>query len=81
APPAARPRADAPAPVAVPEGAAPEGGAGAIGAAGGAAPHPRLLALLSLVEDSPGLDALGPYLDDPDPAVRAAAVTALGETA
>ncbi|WP_435972751.1 fumarate reductase/succinate dehydrogenase flavoprotein subunit [Streptomyces sp. Qhu_M48] len=46
-----------------------------------AAPHPRLLRLLSLVEDSPDLDALGPYLDDADPSVRAAAVTALGETA
>ncbi|MCX4985208.1 fumarate reductase/succinate dehydrogenase flavoprotein subunit [Streptomyces sp. NBC_00572] len=46
-----------------------------------ASPHPRLLRLLSLVEDSPDLDALGPYLDDDDPAVRAAAVTALGETA
>ncbi|MFI1655866.1 fumarate reductase/succinate dehydrogenase flavoprotein subunit [Streptomyces sp. NPDC020472] len=46
-----------------------------------APPHPRLLRLLSLVEDSPDLDALGPYLADADPAVRAAAVTALGETA
>ncbi|MFD9049926.1 fumarate reductase/succinate dehydrogenase flavoprotein subunit [Streptomyces zaomyceticus] len=46
-----------------------------------ATPHPRLLQLLSLVEDSPGLDTLGPYLDDADPAVRAAAVTTLGETA
>ncbi|AJF70170.1 fumarate reductase/succinate dehydrogenase flavoprotein subunit [Streptomyces vietnamensis] len=46
-----------------------------------AGPHPRLLRLLALVEDSPGLEALGPYLDDADPAVRAAAVTALGETA
>ncbi|MHA4773400.1 fumarate reductase/succinate dehydrogenase flavoprotein subunit [Streptomyces sp. MSC1_001] len=46
-----------------------------------AAPHPRLLRLLSLVEDSPDVDALAPYLDDADPAVRAAAVTAVGETA
>ncbi|MFF6839378.1 fumarate reductase/succinate dehydrogenase flavoprotein subunit [Streptomyces tanashiensis] len=46
-----------------------------------AGPHPRLLRLLSLVEDSPDLEALGPYLDDADPSVRAAAVTALGETA
>ncbi|MEU4065071.1 fumarate reductase/succinate dehydrogenase flavoprotein subunit [Streptomyces wedmorensis] len=45
------------------------------------APRPRLLRLLSLVEDSPDLEALDPYLDDADPAVRAAAVTALGETA
>ncbi|WP_030313021.1 fumarate reductase/succinate dehydrogenase flavoprotein subunit [Streptomyces flavochromogenes] len=64
--PAARPHTDAPAPVEVPAVAP---------------PHPRLLRLLSLVEDSPDLDALGPYLDDRDPAVRAAAVTALGETA
>ncbi|MFD8643514.1 fumarate reductase/succinate dehydrogenase flavoprotein subunit [Streptomyces zaomyceticus] len=64
--PAARPRTDAP--VAVEDPVV-------------AAPHPRLLQLLSLVEDSPGLDALAPYLDDADPAVRAAAVTALGETA
>lgn len=46
-----------------------------------AAPHPRLLRLLSLVEDSPDVDALAPYLDDADPAVRAAAVTAVSETA
>ncbi|MFE9931474.1 fumarate reductase/succinate dehydrogenase flavoprotein subunit [Streptomyces sp. NPDC005533] len=41
---------------------------------------PRILELLALAEESPGLDLLGPYLDDPDPAVRAAAVAALGET-
>ncbi|MEU2117458.1 fumarate reductase/succinate dehydrogenase flavoprotein subunit [Streptomyces sp. NPDC016459] len=46
-----------------------------------AAPHPRLLRLLSLVEESPGLDALAPYLDDADPSVRAAAATAVGEIA
>ncbi|WP_329380887.1 fumarate reductase/succinate dehydrogenase flavoprotein subunit [Streptomyces sp. NBC_01351] len=44
------------------------------------ASSPRILELLALAEESPGLDALGPYLTDPDPAVRAAAVTALGET-
>ncbi|MFB7235251.1 MULTISPECIES: fumarate reductase/succinate dehydrogenase flavoprotein subunit [unclassified Streptomyces] len=64
--PAARPRTDAPAPVEAPAVAS---------------PHPRLLRLLSLVEESPDLAALAPYLDDRDPAVRAAAVTALGETA
>ncbi|MEU2080074.1 fumarate reductase/succinate dehydrogenase flavoprotein subunit [Streptomyces sp. NPDC013489] len=64
--PAGRPRTDAPAPVEAPA-VAPT--------------HPRLLRLLSLVEESPDLAALAPYLDDPDPAVRAAAVTALGETA
>ncbi|MFD0148136.1 fumarate reductase/succinate dehydrogenase flavoprotein subunit [Streptomyces sp. NPDC055721] len=45
------------------------------------APHLTLLRLLALVEESPDLAALRPYLDDADPAVRAAAVTALGETA
>ncbi|MGW6980022.1 fumarate reductase/succinate dehydrogenase flavoprotein subunit [Streptomyces sp. NPDC054932] len=50
-----------------------------------AAPHgsgssPRILELLALAEESPDLAALTPYLADPDPAVRAAAVAALGET-
>ncbi|MFG3040515.1 fumarate reductase/succinate dehydrogenase flavoprotein subunit [Streptomyces sp. NPDC048330] len=72
--PAARASADGPA---VPAGGLPDPDGGpATGA-----PHPRLLRLLSLAEDSPDLDALGPYLTDDDPAVRAAAVTALGETA
>ncbi|MET9468794.1 fumarate reductase/succinate dehydrogenase flavoprotein subunit [Streptomyces sp. NPDC006544] len=44
------------------------------------APSPALLRLLSLAEESPDLDALRPYLADADPAVRAAAVAALGET-
>lgn len=44
------------------------------------APSPALLRLLSLAEESPDLDALRPYLGDSDPAVRAAAVAALGET-
>ncbi|MEU9159253.1 fumarate reductase/succinate dehydrogenase flavoprotein subunit [Streptomyces sp. NPDC048424] len=48
------------------------------GRSGGASP--RILELLALAEESPGLDLLTPYLDDPDPAVRAAAVAALGET-
>ncbi|MFD3336352.1 fumarate reductase/succinate dehydrogenase flavoprotein subunit [Streptomyces sp. NPDC058700] len=64
--PAARPGTDRPGPVDSPAVAA---------------PHPRLLRLLSLVEESPGLDALAPYLDDVDPSVRAAAVTAVGEIA
>ncbi|WUT33129.1 fumarate reductase/succinate dehydrogenase flavoprotein subunit [Streptomyces sp. NBC_00691] len=64
--PAARPRTHTAAAVEVPEVAS---------------PHPRLLRLLSLIEESPDVDALGPYLEDPDPSVRAAAVTALGETA
>ncbi|MFI5865517.1 fumarate reductase/succinate dehydrogenase flavoprotein subunit [Streptomyces sp. NPDC051546] len=42
---------------------------------------PRILELLSLAEEAPGLAALLPYLDDPDPAVRATAVAVLGETA
>ncbi|MDV5149909.1 fumarate reductase/succinate dehydrogenase flavoprotein subunit [Streptomyces sp. SBC-4] len=53
----------------------------AAGSAGAPAPRLPLLRLLALVEDSPDLAALRPYLDDADPAVRAAAVTALGETA
>ncbi|MFB7713294.1 fumarate reductase/succinate dehydrogenase flavoprotein subunit [Streptomyces sp. NPDC056105] len=44
------------------------------------ASSPTLLALLSLAEESPDLDALSPYLEDSDPAVRAAAVAALAET-
>ncbi|MVO90732.1 fumarate reductase/succinate dehydrogenase flavoprotein subunit [Streptomyces sp. p1417] len=47
-------------------------------AAGG--PSPALLRLLSLAEDSPGLDALAGYLTDADPAVRATAVAVLAET-
>ncbi|MDQ0840393.1 fumarate reductase/succinate dehydrogenase flavoprotein subunit [Streptomyces sp. V1I6] len=43
-------------------------------------PSPALLRLLSLTEESPDLEALRPYLVDADPAVRAAAVAALGET-
>ncbi|HEY9368540.1 fumarate reductase/succinate dehydrogenase flavoprotein subunit, partial [Streptomyces sp.] len=40
----------------------------------------RMLPLLALAEESPDLGALGPYLADPDPAVRAAAVSVLAET-
>ncbi|MFB6562043.1 fumarate reductase/succinate dehydrogenase flavoprotein subunit [Streptomyces sp. NPDC056400] len=46
----------------------------------GSASSPRILELLALAEESPDLDVLRPYLADPDPAVRAAAVAALGET-
>ncbi|MFI9155593.1 fumarate reductase/succinate dehydrogenase flavoprotein subunit [Streptomyces sp. NPDC053367] len=41
---------------------------------------PRLLGLLSLAEDEPGLSDLAPYLTDPDPGVRRTAVTVLTET-
>jgi succinate dehydrogenase/fumarate reductase flavoprotein subunit/HEAT repeat protein len=41
----------------------------------------RLLSLLRLIDEQPGLDALRPYLEDPRPDVRRAAVTALTETA
>ncbi|MGW1947202.1 fumarate reductase/succinate dehydrogenase flavoprotein subunit [Streptomyces sp. NPDC001940] len=44
------------------------------------ASSPTLLALLSLAEESPDLDTLAPYLEDSDPAVRAAAVAVLAET-
>ncbi|WP_030161980.1 fumarate reductase/succinate dehydrogenase flavoprotein subunit [Streptomyces sp. NRRL S-244] len=65
------------------DGASPGGGASAgsgvgAGEAGGASP--RILELLALAEESPDLAVLRPYLTDPDPAVRAAAVTAIGET-
>ncbi|WP_184930395.1 fumarate reductase/succinate dehydrogenase flavoprotein subunit [Streptomyces nymphaeiformis] len=45
------------------------------------APSPVLLRLLSLAEESAELEEFRPYLADADPAVRSAAVTALGETA
>lgn len=45
------------------------------------AASPRILELLALAEDEPGLATLGPYLADPDPAVRRAAVATLTETA
>ncbi|WP_030864712.1 fumarate reductase/succinate dehydrogenase flavoprotein subunit [Streptomyces sp. NRRL F-2747] len=48
--------------------------------AGATGPSPRILELLGLAEESPDLAALRPYLGDPDPAVRAAAVAVLGET-
>ncbi|MFD8686843.1 fumarate reductase/succinate dehydrogenase flavoprotein subunit [Streptomyces sp. NPDC059651] len=41
---------------------------------------PRILELLALNEGEPGLAALTPYLADPDPAVRRAAVAALTES-
>ncbi|MFH8734432.1 MULTISPECIES: fumarate reductase/succinate dehydrogenase flavoprotein subunit [unclassified Streptomyces] len=44
------------------------------------ASSPALLGVLALAEESPGLDALSPYLVDADPAVRAAAVNVLAET-
>ncbi|MCX4628227.1 fumarate reductase/succinate dehydrogenase flavoprotein subunit [Streptomyces sp. NBC_01443] len=48
--------------------------------AGATGPSPRILELLGLVEEPPDLAALRPYLTDPDPAVRAAAVAVIGET-
>ncbi|WP_443051659.1 fumarate reductase/succinate dehydrogenase flavoprotein subunit [Streptomyces sp. NBC_00269] len=42
--------------------------------------NPTLLALLSLAEESPDLEALSAYLEDSDPAVRVAAVAVLAET-
>ncbi|WP_405577043.1 fumarate reductase/succinate dehydrogenase flavoprotein subunit [Streptomyces sp. NBC_01092] len=41
----------------------------------------RLLELVALTEEEPDLQALEPYLKDPDPAVRLGAVSALTETA
>nr|WP_308402902.1 fumarate reductase/succinate dehydrogenase flavoprotein subunit [Streptomyces sp. BV286] len=56
---------------------------GASGTESGAAADasPRLLALLALAEEEPELDLVRPYLTDPDPALRRAAVTVLTETA
>ncbi|GAA2437946.1 fumarate reductase/succinate dehydrogenase flavoprotein subunit [Streptomyces lavendulocolor] len=48
--------------------------------AGAATASPRILELLALAEDTPGLAPLLPYLADPDPAVRRAAVATLTET-
>lgn len=59
--------------------AAPGNGQGT-GTATGAPPSPRILELLALTEDQPDLPALRPYLADPDPAVRRAAVDALTES-
>ncbi|MGX1881643.1 fumarate reductase/succinate dehydrogenase flavoprotein subunit [Streptomyces sp. NPDC055287] len=41
---------------------------------------PRILELLALADGQPALDALAPYVADPDPAVRRAAVATLTET-
>ena len=41
---------------------------------------PRILELHALAEEGPELDELRPYLTDPDPAVRVAAVAAVTET-
>ncbi|GAO10730.1 putative oxidoreductase [Streptomyces lydicamycinicus] len=68
-------------------GTTPGAGAGVGAAAGvgtgvgpGAGTSPRILELLALAEDQPDLPALRPYLADPDPAVRRAAVDTLTET-
>ncbi|REK90485.1 fumarate reductase/succinate dehydrogenase flavoprotein subunit [Streptomyces inhibens] len=62
-------------------------GAGSVRAAGAPAgadpapgPSPRILDLLALAEDQPDLPTLRPYLADPDPAVRRAAVDTLTES-
>ncbi|MEU9182138.1 fumarate reductase/succinate dehydrogenase flavoprotein subunit [Streptomyces sp. NPDC048550] len=52
---------------------------GAAGAATATGPSPRILELLALAEESPDLAALHPYLADPDPAVRVAAVGVVTE--
>ncbi|MFI0903222.1 fumarate reductase/succinate dehydrogenase flavoprotein subunit [Streptomyces sioyaensis] len=50
------------------------------GTGAGTPSSPRILELLALTEDQPDLPALRPYLADPDPAVRRAAVDALTES-
>ncbi|MFD6878039.1 MULTISPECIES: fumarate reductase/succinate dehydrogenase flavoprotein subunit [unclassified Streptomyces] len=52
----------------------------ATGTTAAPAPGERLLRLVGLADEEPDLDALLPYLTDPDPALRAAAVATLGET-
>ncbi|MEU2064176.1 fumarate reductase/succinate dehydrogenase flavoprotein subunit [Streptomyces sp. NPDC013455] len=55
--------------------------AGSINQSGGLrSASPRLLELLELAEAEPELDAVEPYLADPDPAVRRTAVSVLTET-
>ncbi|MEU9860142.1 fumarate reductase/succinate dehydrogenase flavoprotein subunit [Streptomyces sp. NPDC047971] len=78
-------RRDDTAPDASPSGApapdvSPTAGSGAAGPDTADGPSPALLRLLALAEESPDLGALRPYLTDGDPAVRSAAVVALGET-
>ncbi|MBW5254912.1 HEAT repeat domain-containing protein, partial [Streptomyces sp. P01-B04] len=67
-----------------PRDAAPVSGtsrtAAVTGTGAGPSTSPRILELLALSEGEPGLAALAPYLDDPDPAVRRAAVAALTES-
>ncbi|MGW0119908.1 fumarate reductase/succinate dehydrogenase flavoprotein subunit [Streptomyces sp. NPDC003327] len=77
--PAARPAAPVAAPVAAPA-AGPSPTAVGNDAETALTPAP-LLRLLSLAEESAELETFLPYLADADPAVRAAAVSALGETA
>ncbi|PJJ06290.1 succinate dehydrogenase/fumarate reductase flavoprotein subunit [Streptomyces sp. 2333.5] len=60
--------------------AAAPGSSDGTGTATGTPPSPRILELLALTEDQPDLPALRPYLADPDPAVRRAAVDALTES-
>ncbi|MFF5973293.1 fumarate reductase/succinate dehydrogenase flavoprotein subunit [Streptomyces sp. NPDC012769] len=52
----------------------------AVPQAPGPSPGTAVLRLLALAEEAPDLEALRPFLADADPAVRAAAVVALGET-
>ncbi|WP_407549016.1 fumarate reductase/succinate dehydrogenase flavoprotein subunit [Streptomyces sp. Pv4-95] len=58
----------------------PAGADGEIEAAHVPGRSPRILELLALTEEQPGLAALRGYLDDADPAVRRAAVAALTES-
>uniref|UniRef100_UPI0008303AAC fumarate reductase/succinate dehydrogenase flavoprotein subunit n=1 Tax=Actinomadura kijaniata TaxID=46161 RepID=UPI0008303AAC len=64
-------------PVGTAAAAAPATGRRAVSAPVGRSP--RLLELLELAETGPALDRIAPYLADPDPKVRRAAVTTLTE--
>ncbi|TYB44495.1 fumarate reductase/succinate dehydrogenase flavoprotein subunit [Actinomadura chibensis] len=71
----------APEPSAVPAAARADGPARPVGEARPIGRSPRLLELQRLAETGPGVAVIAPYLDDPDPKVRRAAVATLTEVA
>ncbi|TYK48015.1 fumarate reductase/succinate dehydrogenase flavoprotein subunit [Actinomadura decatromicini] len=71
----------APEPSAAPAAARAGGPARPVGEARPIGRSPRLLELQRLAETGPGVAAIAPYLDDPDPKVRRAAVATLTEVA
>ncbi|MFC4051301.1 fumarate reductase/succinate dehydrogenase flavoprotein subunit [Actinomadura syzygii] len=71
----------APEPSAAPAAARADGPARPVGEARPIGRSPRLLELQRLAETGPGVGEIAPYLDDPDPKVRRAAVATLTEVA